>query len=1027
MVKKGVKLFSGIKKSALKHFRDRGKGMGEDTENKFGINPDDLHKSSKRSKGGPNMSEENIIKLAEDAYRGKKVDEARSQIEYWVSQFKGVDPNSTEAKTSSKWITIFDKKIKELADLEKSREHIKIIYKDVTELQPLVNDRIKNITDILEKIINNIDHLTPGNILFEQNFNSLIKIVNESIILKTGTTISDLTEAIIYLNKVKVEYEDFTKKELKISYLKNNDIRKYVGLLAKKKEDLIKKSTSSEFLSKIDQIVEVLKVIVIDPQEVLDAMNYYKYPKTIGNNLKAQFENEVIQALPQLKQYYIELITNIENYKDNHDKYENLRNSIKEISKKYSSLDSKECQDFITNKLTELDNEIYTTYGKEIVDYCIEYNAKLSEAMNNLQTLGYNSPYFENAYRKTISLIEEMKSKGTSIGIKVEFNEESQKITIDYPNNVIAQFKKQIVSDEVIQKMKADKNNKKAKDKQRDALKLKCKTFYANHFGYLSECLKRLEQPNPTANLDTSEFNLLSKDEIELIKNDTFSQMEQSFYQKYSKEFCSSMKALIDKVTSIRSKMSRLNAQKDNSPTLLADYETVIKEIKNLKNNYDKKYLQSVTFDDKTGFLNIKYNNDILPEYSEQLVPQALIDKVKELKKKNPTPSPNPRPTPNPNPGSSPSPTPTPNPSGPHSVEEENDINLYLSNIDAINKKIELINIYNTRGFVTDITNIQGCINFENEAQKLDQDIMRLRVELSNSSVNFLNKYHKYILSFDKVKNATINDIIFDNSNSDYKDFIAKVDQDIIEAEEEIIDLANERENADQIRLTELNARIKELLKYIEAKNSLVNRRFIEECRTSKIDIVKELQNRRNNKKEWRKNLRKIKNNEKVTPTPKPKPQPQPNPSPSNEGPSVTVKVPNGKVNPNRKLVFNPRNKVQLVNKEKDFIGIADGVTISLIKSGIKIKYSQQLKEKLSQLNAKLSLVNKDNVRSRTSQKIDNNQEEQVIAFKDDRDLLNNDEYKNYKIEIRIPTENRKGTDVLYEYDFNQEGKARTR
>ncbi|HIS17048.1 MAG TPA: hypothetical protein IAC02_00350, partial [Candidatus Coprovivens excrementavium] len=284
---------------------------------------------------------------------------------------------------------------------------------------------------------------------------------------------------------------------------------------------------------------------------------------------------------------------------------------------------------------------------------------------------------------------------------------------------------------------------------------------------------------------------------------------------------------------------------------------------------------------------------------------------------------------------------------------------------------------------------------------------------------------------FDKVKNATINDIIFDNSNSDYKDFIAKLDQDIIEAEEEIIDLANERENADQIRLTELNARIKELLKYIEAKNSLVNRRLIEECRTSKIDIVKELQNRRNNKKEWRKNLRKIKNNEKVTPTPKPKPQSQPtsdpNPLPSNEGPSVTVKVPNGKVNPNRKLVFNPRNKVQLVNKEKDFIGIADGVTISLIKSGIKIKYSQQLKEKLSQLNAKLSLVNKDNVRSRTSQKIDNNQEEQVIAFKDDRDLLNNDEYKNYKIEIRIPTENRKGTDVLYEYDFNQEGKARTR
>ena len=338
-----------------------------------------------------------------------------------------------------------------------------------------------------------------------------------------------------------------------------------------------------------------------------------------------------------------------------------------------------------------------------------------------------------------------------------------------------------------------------------------------------------------------------------------------------------------------------------------------------------------------------------------------------------------------------------------------------------------LLNNLNSQSYIYDISNIDGCVKAEREAQALDNEIMSLRVELSNQRLDFLNKHHKYITSIDKVKSAKLNKILFPGKV--FAEFVKQIDEIILYAESEIIDLASQRENATPEMLNQINAEIKKLLSFIEVKNSLVNRRLVEECRDNKIDIVAELQNRRANKKEWREKLNKIKNNQRVEKEPAKTPsQPQPQSVPKEEGPSVTFNIPNATVKPNQSLVFNPRHKTQLVNKEKSFIGTANEVTISLIRNGIKIKYSQQLKEKLSQLNAKLSLVNKNNYRSRTSANIDDTQEEQVIAFKDNRDLVSNDEYKNYKVEIRIPNgENKKGSDVLFEYDFENQQQAKSR
>lgn len=123
-----------------------------------------------------------------------------------------------------------------------------------------------------------------------------------------------------------------------------------------------------------------------------------------------------------------------------------------------------------------------------------------------------------------------------------------------------------------------------------------------------------------------------------------------------------------------------------------------------------------------------------------------------------------------------------------------------------------------------------------------------------------------------------------------------------------------------------------------------------------------------------------------------------------------------------RQLTFNPKNKVQIASKESSLVMEGNEVTISLIKNGIRIRYSQELREKLSQLNAKINLVNKENYRSRTSATIDSDTQE--LVFSDGREIKPED----YKIEIRVPSNDE--STVLFEYDLEkaeEELKARSR
>lgn len=128
------------------------------------------------------------------------------------------------------------------------------------------------------------------------------------------------------------------------------------------------------------------------------------------------------------------------------------------------------------------------------------------------------------------------------------------------------------------------------------------------------------------------------------------------------------------------------------------------------------------------------------------------------------------------------------------------------------------------------------------------------------------------------------------------------------------------------------------------------------------------------------------------------------------------------KVNNSKSLKFNSANP-QHVQKLQGKILTADSIQLTLLKNGLKIKYSENLRNQLKELNARLSLVNKNNYRNRTTTAVDSNAEEQIVTFKKKGLEINPEDYK---IEIRTDKYNKNGikvngSELLYSMDIDEE------
>ena len=110
-------------------------------------------------------------------------------------------------------------------------------------------------------------------------------------------------------------------------------------------------------------------------------------------------------------------------------------------------------------------------------------------------------------------------------------------------------------------------------------------------------------------------------------------------------------------------------------------------------------------------------------------------------------------------------------------------------------------------------------------------------------------------------------------------------------------------------------------------------------------------------------------------------------------------------------------NRRQVIDRAKNLIiKNADSLTVSLIKQGLRIRYNENLRDQLKALNAKISLVNKSNYRSRKDIKFQGDETAQDLAFKTPKENFN---IEDYKLEVRLIDDEKKRSDLLYSFDLN--------
>lgn len=109
-------------------------------------------------------------------------------------------------------------------------------------------------------------------------------------------------------------------------------------------------------------------------------------------------------------------------------------------------------------------------------------------------------------------------------------------------------------------------------------------------------------------------------------------------------------------------------------------------------------------------------------------------------------------------------------------------------------------------------------------------------------------------------------------------------------------------------------------------------------------------------------------------------------------------------------------NKPQIINRLNGKILEADQITLQLVKNGLSIKYSENLRRQLHDLNARLSLVSKENYRRRTSVEVVDKDEPQTLAFKKDFEF----DPAAYELQIRAKEEGANTSDLLYKIDLEE-------
>jgi len=655
---------------------------------------------------------------------------------------------------------------------------------------------------------------------------------------------------------------------------------------------------SKNALDSFDKEVEVIRKNEPDIINQVDKLLIEAFENDLEEKLKNRFEKMKYYAenFALTEQRELELALEVNEFIEN------------------ENLDPTEKETIRIKLMGKYEKKINEELGTENLDFIEKYAPKFYKYVDDLETLAPNSEQFEKSYKSLIDLIEEMKEN--DLGIRVTFDENTQNLSIKYPDEKIRNIYIQIVPDAYISLVNGESVLDGPTQKEKDKSKLTSK--FNEVFGrYLTEIKKMLrgEKYNEEIIYDRekiiSQFIEEEKISLSIIEiNELYfnysESMAQELDQIYGEDFTDFfVSKLFDKLDMLKDLIVE-NTYEYDTEEFNDEYNNIHGYIEELKEDLNqdedyKKFINSIDFDEESQTLRIRFKGTA-PNYERQIVSNEILEKMQNeekrtLRKSAPAsnsartqnstqhaPSFNQQPplrqsqafsgqpfqsgTDFSQPSSSQMNTTQPQPDLAPIVTQEEQLAIenYLNGIEEINNIVELINelnvnlisqvIYND----IDVAQAQRIIELEQQAKDLDQQLINLKIDLSKERLHFKQRFNKYITSIPEVKEKTINEIYFDGN---LNDFIRQHDEMMVETEGKILDLDEERKMYPD-NASEITKEIDVLLKFIESQNSLIGRRLVNESKNDQsLDLVNTLKVRRENKKDMRNRLRAIKNDNK--------------------------------------------------------------------------------------------------------------------------------------------------------------------
>lgn len=382
----------------------------------------------------------------------------------------------------------------------------------------------------------------------------------------------------------------------------------------------------------------------------------------------------------------------------------------------------------------------------------------------------------------------------------------------------------------------------------------------------------------------------------------------------------------------------------------------------------------------------------------------------------------------------------TPEPATLHNqpLEIQEGVKKYIALIEEYNNSIATINNENSlmallSSSVNDI--LQNNIPIEmldiessiNQVVAKEQSIAAARKKIQDIQKNLSDIRRDYIIKYGIFINQVEDVVKLQISKEEYKDSFEKYLNEfipkIVNAEKKVATLYDEYKESTPERKGVLQQQISSLIKYIEVLNSILDRRAITESMEQNKGIVELLEARRTKKHEYKKQLEKEQQSPSLVEEPDPTQEDIQEPTQSNESSSdeTSLKPEEPETKANSQVIIKMRN-LNLVNTQKvdntvaKIMYSASQFKVEVLKNSIRIRYTKQLKEKLRQINAKISLIKKADEEEMTMSK----ETKTKNGFVEEYTMTDNSNPEDYKIMISSEIDNE---DYIYETDLAEVAK----